>query len=71
MPIPDSLAWMESTDAKLVRAREHLKVFESERLFGKDASDIHSKDERRTDAALAGLLRGGSVSAYPAERHNW
>ena len=28
MPLPNSLGWMESVDAKLARAREHLKSLE-------------------------------------------
>jgi hypothetical protein len=30
MPLPDSLPWMESVDAKMIRAHEHLEGFERE-----------------------------------------
>jgi hypothetical protein len=30
MPLPDSLPWMESVDAKMVRAKEHLDAFYAE-----------------------------------------
>ncbi len=32
MPLPDSLPWMESTDAKLRRAYEHLEAYEREAI---------------------------------------
>ncbi|MBV9760029.1 MAG: hypothetical protein JO340_05650 [Acidobacteriaceae bacterium] len=30
MPVPNSLAWMESVDAKMIRAHEHLETFARE-----------------------------------------
>jgi hypothetical protein len=32
MPLPDSLPWMESVDAKVARAEEHLATFDAESL---------------------------------------
>jgi len=30
MPMPNSLPWMESVDAKMIRAHEHLQMFDWE-----------------------------------------
>ena len=30
MPLPNSLPWMESVDAKMIRAHEHLEAIERE-----------------------------------------